>query len=386
MESARILIVDDEPFNLDYLQQELEDAGYSVITATDGQQALQQVAEASPHLVLLDIMMPVMDGFDVLRQLKKDPVTADLPVIVVSANNSLDSVARGIQLGAEDYLPKPFEPVILHARISSCLEKKRLRDIEKQYLYSLEHEFEIARLIQGEFLPQVLPEIQGWELSAYFQAAHEVAGDYYDAFTLADGSLVCVLGDVCGKGVGAALYMTLFRTLIRVLTGAPAGIDQDNTHPALIQRTINSINDYVTGTHEDTNTFTTLFVGVLDPSTGNLSYANCGNEPPRLLRNGNLTRLEKTGPVIGVFPGQEYTSSSIQLNRGDLLLAFTDGVPDAINSSEERFGNLRLFQTIVARSLLPGGVIANLRAELEDFTRNTRQFDDITMLSLQRSL
>jgi len=386
MEPARILVVDDEPFNVDYLQQELEDAGYKVITAMNGQQALQQIAENTPHLILLDIMMPVMDGFDVLKHLKKDPHTADLPVIIISANNSLDSVAQGIQLGAEDYLPKPFEPVILHARISSCLEKKRLRDLEKQYLHSLEHEFQIARQIQGEFLPHMLPEVPGWELSAYFQAAHEVAGDYYDAFTLEDGNLVCVVGDVCGKGVGAALYMTLFRTLIRVIIGGSSGIDQENTHSELIRRTIQSINEYVTGTHEDTNTFTTLFVGILNPSTGILNYANCGNEPPRLLRNGALTRLEKTGPVIGVFRDQEYSSDCIQLARGDLLLAFTDGVPDAINSREERFGNLRLFQTIIASSSFSGGVIAKLRAELDDFTRDTRQFDDITMLSLQWSL
>ena len=169
----------------------------------------------APDLILLDIMMPVMDGFEVLSRLKANPATRDIPVIVISAHNDLRSVVQGIQLGAEDYLPKPFEPTLLHARISSSLEKKRLRDLQQLYLKSLERELEIGREIQMGFLPSALPQVAGWEIAAYFKAAREVAGDFYDAFLLPDGNLVCVIGDVCGKGVGAALFMTLFRSLIR---------------------------------------------------------------------------------------------------------------------------------------------------------------------------
>src|SRR5512142_1078760 len=129
-DKARILIVDDEPFNVDYLEQELEEAEYATIRAANGQEALEKVRTDPPDLILLDIMMPVMDGFQVLSRLKAEEATRDIPVIVISASNNLESVVRGIQLGAEDYLPKPFEPVLLHARICSSLEKKRLRDLE----------------------------------------------------------------------------------------------------------------------------------------------------------------------------------------------------------------------------------------------------------------
>ncbi len=125
------------------------------------------------------------------------------------------SIVKAIQLGAEDYLPKPFEPVLLHARISSSLEKKHLHDVEQLYLKSLEREFDIARDIQKGFLPSELPTVDGWDIAVCFKAAREVAGDYYDAFLLSNGNLVCVVGDVCDKGVGAALFMTLFRSLIR---------------------------------------------------------------------------------------------------------------------------------------------------------------------------
>jgi class 3 adenylate cyclase len=130
----KILIVDDEPFNVDYLEQELEDLNYDTLSAGDGQEALEKVQAESPDLVLLDIMMPVMDGFAVLARMKADPKLRDIPVIVISAMNDLQSVVKGIEQGAEDYLPKPFEPVLLHARISSSLEKKRLRDEHRRLI------------------------------------------------------------------------------------------------------------------------------------------------------------------------------------------------------------------------------------------------------------
>lgn len=133
-ERPRILIVDDEPFNVDYLEQELADANCDTVSATNGEEALVRVKESTPDLILLDIMMPIMDGFGVLERLKGDITTRDIPVIVISANNDLRSVVRGIEYGAEDYLPKPFEPVLLHARIQSGLEKKRLRDEQRRLI------------------------------------------------------------------------------------------------------------------------------------------------------------------------------------------------------------------------------------------------------------
>ena len=187
MPAPRILIVDDEPLNVDFLQQELEGPEFEILTAANGNEALERVQAGRPDLVLLDIMMPVMDGFEVLRRLKADAASRSIPVIVISAATDMASVVRGIQLGAEDFLPKPFEPTLLRARISSSLEKKRLHDLEQVYRKGLERELDIAREIQQGFLPAELPKLEGWELAAYFQAAREVAGDFYDAFVLPDG-------------------------------------------------------------------------------------------------------------------------------------------------------------------------------------------------------
>jgi class 3 adenylate cyclase len=151
MKHPKILIVDDEPFNVDYLEQELEDLNYLIMTASNGKEALDQVRSEKPDLILLDIMMPVMDGFEVLEQLKVDPLLRNIPVIVISAMNDLESVVKGIQLGAEDYLPKPFEPTLLHARISASLEKKSLRDQQRKLLHTFASEAVAEQLMANGF-------------------------------------------------------------------------------------------------------------------------------------------------------------------------------------------------------------------------------------------
>jgi Adenylate cyclase, family 3 (some proteins contain HAMP domain) len=150
-QKPKVLIVDDEPFNVDYLEQELEDLNYDILTAVNGREALDKIQSERPDLVLLDIMMPVMDGFAVLSRLKADAVLRDIPVIVISAANDLESVAKGIQQGAEDYLPKPFEPTLLHARISASLEKKSLRDQHRKLLHTFATEEVAEELMKNGF-------------------------------------------------------------------------------------------------------------------------------------------------------------------------------------------------------------------------------------------
>ena len=146
----KILIVDDEPFNVDYLEQELDDLDYATVSAANGQQALDQVAAHAPDMILLDIMMPVLDGFQVLTRLKADPRWRDIPVVVISAMSDLESVVRGIKLGAEDYLAKPFNEILLRARLSAGLEKKRLRDQEVEYLRQLALLTDAAQAVEQE--------------------------------------------------------------------------------------------------------------------------------------------------------------------------------------------------------------------------------------------
>lgn len=390
MVEPKILIVDDEPFNVDYLEQELEELDYATVSAANGQEALEKVSSESPDLVLLDIMMPVMDGFEVLARLKADANTRDIPVIVISANSDLKSVVRGIELGAEDYLPKPFEPALLKARISTSLEKKRLRDIEHLYLKSMERELEIGSEIQQGFLPAELPKVAPWEIAAYFKAAREVAGDFYDAFLLPDGNLLCVIGDVCDKGVGAALFMTLFRTLIRVTTSRDISfIEGDMKALSPMERLRNSIlftNNYIADTHGDTSMFATIFICIFNPQNNTLTYMNCGHEFPFLVKSENsVIALPTTGPAVGLFLGANFSVREIAFERNDLLLAFTDGVSDAINSDDLYFGEERLLEILRLGNDNPAELIKKINEVLQHFIGAETQFDDITLLAVKRN-
>ena len=369
---SKILIVDDEPFNVDYLEQELEDLNYITATAVNGQDALEKIVSESPDLVLLDIMMPIMDGFSVLEKVKADPAIRNIPIIVISANNDLQSVVKGIQLGAEDYLPKPFEPTLLKARIQSSLEKKHLRDMQDLYLKSLEREMNIARDIQKEFLPAQLPDVPGWEIASYFEAAKEVAGDFYDAFTLPDGTLTFLVADVCGKGIGAALFMTLFRSLIHAASISDQfspGQEQKSLSPAeRLQHVISLTNNYVAETHEESNMFATVFIGILDPVSGKLSYINGGNEPPLIVgKDGKVhTTLTRTGPAIGAIAQAKFIVKETSLASDDLLVAFTDGIPDTQNIDGEFFGNERLRELLMNHSS-PTQLLNEIELDLEQF-------------------
>ncbi len=395
---SRILIVDDEPFNIDFLEQELEDLGYDTASAENGQEALAKITAAAPDLVLLDIMMPIMDGFEVLSCLKADTATRDIPVIVISAMDGLDSVVRGIEMGAEDYLPKPFEPVLLQARISSSLEKKRLRDQEQLYLKGLETELEIGRKIQAGFLPEQLPRFRDWEIAAHFAAARTVGGDFYDAFALATSDRVgLILGDVSDKGVGAALYMTLFRSLLRatveadyyarglsgsVLASTPGATWTDAEQ---LKNSLALTNNYIAHMHGDTGMFASVFLGLLHPDSGSLLYINAGHEPPLVLNaRGVQARLTRTGPVVGVIPDVPYCVCETQLAPGDTLLVFSDGVIDAQDERGEFFSREKLLSLLARPPQTAAALLDTIAAQLERHRVGANQFDDITMLAMRR--
>lgn len=390
MIKPKILIVDDEPFNVDYLEQELEELDYETVSAANGQEALEQVDAESPDLILLDIMMPVMDGFETLTRLKGAAATRDIPVIVISANSDLKSVVQGIALGAEDYLPKPFEPALLKARLSSSLAKKHLHDLQQLYLKSMERELAIGREIQQEFLPSELPKISGWEIAAYFQAAREVAGDFYDVFPLPGDHLLFVIGDVCDKGVGAALFMTLFRSLIRAAATSDFSINKkemDALAPAeRLNHVISFTNNYISETHANARMFATIFIGIFNLQSGALTYMNCGHEPPLWVKVDDfITPLVRTGVAVGVICDATFSTREIMLERSETILAYTDGVPDAINGENAPFGKERLLKIAKNKHSHPGLMLQQIGDELHQFAGDASQFDDITLLAIKRN-
>ena len=219
---ARILVVDDNDDNRYTLTLYLELEGYADIQiAEDGEQAIARLDKEDFDVVLLDVMMPKVDGYQVLSWLKDQRRLHDLPVIMISALNEMSSVVRCIELGAVDFLLKPFNQVLLKARLGASLERKRLHDQVNAHLFRLKQELDAARDLQMSMLPQVFPPparqcpVDVWGL---VHPAREVGGDLYDFFTTEDGSLCFFVGDVSGKGMPAALFMARTKSLIRIAT------------------------------------------------------------------------------------------------------------------------------------------------------------------------
>ncbi|MEJ2176789.1 MAG: SpoIIE family protein phosphatase [Gammaproteobacteria bacterium] len=280
-------------------------------------------------------------------------------------------------------------------------EKNFIQDVTKrsQEVRAFERELEIGRKIQAGFLPESLPQEPGWEFVAHFQAAREVAGDFYDAFEISSGrNVALVLGDVCDKGIGAALFMTLFRSLIRatlisgdIMKWAKTDVELLN-HPSIMEisecsQSLNTAaclaNNYIAHTHAKDSMFASIFLGMLNLDTGSLCYLNAGHEAPVIFnQEGIKRRLEPTGPVVGIFPGANYRIEQAQLNPGDCLIAYSDGVTEAVNTNTDQFGEDRLLSLFDRGERSAKGMLEEIISQLHDFIGGADQFDDITLLGV----
>jgi phosphoserine phosphatase RsbU/P len=378
---AHVLIVDDLEVNRDLLARRVKRLGHSHDFADSGRTALERMRATEFDLVLLDITMPEMDGYEALAQMKADPRLAHIPVVMVTAIDGVDSVVRCLELGAEDYITKPFNPVVLKARIESSLNKKRVADLNASLLKALSREMQIAQRIQLGFLPSSLPQLPGWPLVASCVPAKHVGGDFFDAMALPDGTLAFTVADVCDKGVGAALYMALIRSLLRIsLQQASPG----QTAGAALEYAVAFTNDYIATVHGRDNMFATVFTAVLDPRTGRLDYINAGHDAPLLRRHGQSAPelLAPEGLAVGMMEGVRHTARSTTLGPGDWLLAFTDGLPEAMNARHEPLGEAQVVAALMAASAGPAELLAQLGHHLEQHVGDRPAHDDVTLLCL----
>lgn len=257
-------------------------------------------------------------------------------------------------------------------------------------LLAYERELEIGRRIQANFLPEKIPEIENWEISAWFEAAREVSGDFYDVFRLNNSQhLAIVIGDVCDKGVGAALFMTLFRSLIRASTlygcmGSTLDTDTTGSVREILINSVVTTNRYIATTHANSSMFASVFFGLLDPLSGELMYVNAGHEAPMIFRkNGETELLDITGGVLGLFGAANYGVETVTLNRGDLVFSYTDGINEAKNIDGDQFTEERIYASAVPGATDTSDFLATILNAVREFRGEALQSDDITMLALK---
>jgi sigma-B regulation protein RsbU (phosphoserine phosphatase) len=381
----KILVVDDERLNINVLVDLLK-PDYKMMFAKSGPQALKAVQkENPPDLVLLDIMMPEMDGYEVCRRIKADEKTRDIPIIFVTAMGEIGDETKGLELGAVDYLTKPISPPIVQARVKTQLDRKRQRDELKAAYEIIEYqkermqkELDVGRDIQMSMVPRTFPAFPDrdeFSIHAVLNPAREVGGDFYDFFFVDEDRLCFCVGDVSGKGVPAALFMAVTRTLIK------ANAEDDLSTASIVTR-VNE--ELVKG---NTNyMFVTLFTGILNLITGELVYTNAGHNPSYILRaeNDPHSLKERHGPVIGALEGLTYKETTIQLSAGDTLFMYTDGITEAHDHENQLFGDKRLFDFLISKENEDlEKLIPDLVTKVNQFEGKREQFDDITIMALR---
>lgn len=253
------------------------------------------------------------------------------------------------------------------------------REKAEKGLAAIEREMQMGRVLQSEFLPRNLPSVSGWQIACRFMPARHLSGDFYDVYSLPSGEFAFALADVCDKGVGAALFMSLVRGLLRNYALHAQNADE-------LLKCIPQTNDYLAQNHGHSGMFTTLFFGIINTETGRMQYINCGQDAPIIIApSGAEMRLECTGPALGAIPDLDFDFGSVVLLPGDTFIAFTDGVTDALDPRERQFGEEPFLDIVRRGSSSVTAMLGNIEAAVKRHIGTAAQYDDITLFAIRRN-
>ena len=378
---AKILVVDDEP-DLELLlrqkfRRKVRKGEMTLVFAQNGVEALEQLkVHHDVDMVLSDINMPQMDGLTLLHQLNQ--LNYDLRAVIVTAYGDMKNIRTAMNRGAFDFVTKPLDFKDLETTISktlSHLEVMREALRSRDELVALRQELGVAARMQESILPTSFPEDPRYEIHAWMTPAKEVGGDFYDFFKLEDGRIGIVMADVSGKGVPAALFMMVSRTLMK---GTAIGENDPAT-------CLKEVNQLLVESNEQ-SMFVTVFYGSFDPATGILEYANAGHNLPYVVKaGGEVHPIEcDSGLVLAVMPGFEFPGGSIQLEPGDVVFFYTDGITEAMDEEGVEFGDDELAAVLEE---VAGSTAATFNRKaveaVQEHAGEAAQSDDITCLALK---
>jgi sigma-B regulation protein RsbU (phosphoserine phosphatase) len=371
-ETESLLLVDDNPTNLQVLYQTLEGTGCKLLVAKNGETALSIAEKASPDLILLDIMMPGIDGFEVCRRLKEDPTTQAIPVIFLSALSDTKDKVQGLQLGAVDYVSKPFQPDEVIARVNTHLTIHRLKREVETKKDELEHELEVVSDVQRRLLPKHLPEIEGFELAVHYETSLYAGGDYYDIAKMPDNQWGFLVADAEGHSAPAAVMMAMTCALFRSYPQSPA-------EPGDL---LYFLNQHLCKVAEPS--FVTGLYVVYDANRHKLKIARAGHPPPMIYRSSEKKAIELT--CAGVFPlGYDpydlVPVTEAELQPGDRILMYTDGVTERFNNDGKAYGEGRLLRQLEeGRNSQPQELLDEIMKDVDDFADGRPADDDQALL------
>jgi phosphoserine phosphatase RsbU/P len=371
-----VLLVDDAPANIQIVNSILKDT-YKIRIATNGAKALELVKTTPPpDLILLDVIMPEMDGYEVCTRLKTEVETRDIPVIFLTGQTETTDETKGFEVGAVDYIHKPFSPAVVQARVQTHLTLRGMRQQLAQQLRSIKKELETARKIQLSILPSQLPCIESLDIAARYVPMTEVAGDFYDFIVVDQKHIGFLVADVSGHGTPAALIASM----LKIALAAQSGVASE---PAKV---LSGINQALCGKFHDH--YVTAAYVYMDMENRILRYAGAGH-PPVLIcdgATGTARELLENGFFLSWMPDAAYNAIEVPIGEGDWVVAYSDGIPETLNRADEQFGLENFKKFIEKNSMLSADEFSTkLLEEVSLFSgraKHEEPDDDITLVAV----
>ena len=396
LDAGSILLVDDDATNLHVLYETLKDRNYRLLVAKSGEQALAIAAKAHPALMLLDIMMPGIDGFETLSRLKAEPETANTAVIFLSALDEAKDKVKGLELGAVDYIAKPFDPDEVIARVETHLKILRLEQNLARKNRQLEEanqrmrlDLEAAVRVQESFLPKAAPQNAYARFAWTYQPCEQLGGDFLNVFAFDERYIGMYVVDVCGHGVPSSLLAVTIGRSLNLDVGGSSVLTEpsaqsrgfDIVSPARVAARLNQLfpMDATTGLY-----FTMLY-GVLDTANGEFRFVSTGHPGPLVVNgDGTATVHEVAGRPIGLWPEADYTENLLELKSGDRIFLYTDGLNEERNLHGDQFGDARMLAVVAsaADAGLEGTVDALVR-EVAAWGEGGQVRDDVAIVAAE---
>jgi phosphoserine phosphatase RsbU/P len=376
LDRKTILIVDDTPINIGVISGALKDS-FATKVANSGEKALAIAAgKDKPDLILLDILMPEMDGYEVCRRLKANLDTRDIPVIFLTSQTEAEDETKGFAVGAVDYIHKPFSAAVVKARVRTHLMLREAHAQIARQLVEINTELEMARQIQLSILPSSTPKISGMDIVARYIPMTSVAGDFYDFIVVDDRHVGILIADVSGHGLPAALIASMLQV---ALTAQARHVSEPG-------KVLAGLNQALCGKFQ--HNFVTAAYVYVDLEKNIMNYGGAGHPPLLLWRKstGTSSQLIENGLVMGQFEEATYDSLQIPIEPGDRFFLYTDGILETANPAQEEFGAERFMKFMETNNKLPAGPFAD--ALLLELARWLEQppgeghKDDISLLAV----
>lgn len=375
-EKKLVLVVDDATANLQVVHSMLKD-DFKIRVATSGAKALALVkTKPQPDLILLDVTMPEMDGYEVCTILKATPESRDIPVIFLTGKTETDDETKGFEVGAVDYIHKPFSPAVVKARVHTHLVLRDAREQLARQLLSINSELEMAREIQLSILPHETPKISGLEIATRYLPMTAVAGDFYDFIIVDEKHVGILVADVSGHGLPAALIASMLK----------AALSAQSPYASDPARILAGLNRSLCGKFK--SHFATAAYVFVDMEKQSMSYAAAGHPPLLLWRmsTGNAVEMLENGLPLGLFPEAAYSVGEVPVEPGDKAILYTDGIPETTSPSEQEFG-IDLFKGFLEsnhdlRADMFADLLLDELAGWSEHPKGQGQQDDLTLLAI----